>query len=201
MTFNERRNAISHALRKCPDCMTVGKIKKWTCLGVNHIYKLIQTGELTAFIYQDKYTVFKSDLVDLLAERWFSPHKNYRVKGYENIIPDNSPISIEPRKHTKPLQFELRIENDSESTELEKRYESCPNLMSPRQISNWTVIGINNVYNIIKSGELPSFRYQERYLVSKNDLLKYLHTHRNDESRKSFRLRQSDLSIGQSTEV
>lgn len=73
-------------------------------------------------------------------------------------------------------------------TELERMLKKAPNLMTPLKISKWTPLGKNRVYELIKSGEIPSIIFQNSYIVAKADVIEYLADHANDKSRRYFAL-------------
>lgn len=73
-------------------------------------------------------------------------------------------------------------------TELERMLKKAPNLMTPLKISKWTPLGKNRVYELIKSGEIPSIIFQNSYIVAKADVIEYLADHANDKNRRCFAL-------------
>ena len=73
-------------------------------------------------------------------------------------------------------------------TELERMLKKAPNLMTPLKISKWTPLGKNRVYELIKSGEIPSIIFQNSYIVAKADVIEYLADHANDKNRRHFAL-------------
>ncbi len=73
---------------------------------------------------------------------------------------------------------------------LRNMLRGCPEVMTPKSIFKWTHFGRNKVYELLKSGELPSFAFQGGYIVSKEDLIEYLVEHSDDAPRKSFTIKE-----------
>ena len=57
--------------------------------------------------------------------------------------------------------------------------KNCPDVLTARKVVNWTPLEKNTVYDILKSGELPSIKYRGSYIISKADLIRYLVDHVN----------------------
>ena len=72
--------------------------------------------------------------------------------------------------------------------ELERMLKNVPDLMTPLKVSKCTPLGKNRVYELIKSGEIPSIIFQSSYLIAKSDVIEYLAAHANDKSRRHFAL-------------
>ena len=191
MNIEDRRIGIAKMLKKQPECLTVSRIRKCTRFGSNHIYGLIRSGTLLAFIYREQYTVFKSDLIDLLAERWFVKYKKYRVAGHEDAFGEGKYDEPDLKNNTSADSLKYETSCDC-PTELDKRFNRCPNMMSPNTVRRWTVYGENTIYRLIKSGELKSITYQGRYIVAKSDLLEYLCAHCDEPNRRKYHLKQND---------
>lgn len=60
---------------------------------------------------------------------------------------------------------------------LERMLKGAPDIMSARQVSKWSPLGRNQVYELIHKGEIHSFNYRSAYIISKVDLIDYLLTH------------------------
>ncbi len=76
--------------------------------------------------------------------------------------------------------------------ELERMLRKCPDILTPIKVSNWSPLGKNKVYELIKIGELRAFVYQGSYIISKEDLIEYLVEHSDDTPKKSFSIRGGD---------
>lgn len=64
----------------------------------------------------------------------------------------------------------------------------APEIMTPIKVSRFSPLGKNHVYELIKSGELRSFVYQQSYIIAKCDLIEYLADHSDDEPRRTISL-------------
>ncbi len=69
---------------------------------------------------------------------------------------------------------------------IEHLLENCPDVLTPKKIVRWSPLGKNTVYEIIKKGELRSFKYRGTYLIAKSDLVQYLVDHANDKPRRNL---------------
>ena len=76
--------------------------------------------------------------------------------------------------------------------ELKRMLRRCPEILTPAKVSKWSPFGRNRVYELLKSGELRSFRFQGGYIISKDDLLDYLADHCDDETGRTFKRGDSD---------
>lgn len=72
--------------------------------------------------------------------------------------------------------------------ELERMLRKVPDLMTPSKVSRCTPLGKNRVYELIKTGEIPSIVFQNSYIVAKIDVIEYLADHANDKNRRYFAL-------------
>ena len=66
MTKEEKRKVLERMLKGAPDIMSARQVSKWSHLGKNHVYELIQKGDLCAFNYRSSYIIAKVDLIDYL---------------------------------------------------------------------------------------------------------------------------------------
>ena len=65
-------------LRKVPDALSPMKASRCSPLGKNHIYELIKSGELRAFVYKGSYLIAKIEyLADHSDEK---SRRNYMIK-------------------------------------------------------------------------------------------------------------------------
>ena len=69
-----------------------------------------------------------------------------------------------------------------------QRLRGAPDVLTPSKIVKWTPFGKNRVYQLINSGELPSFPYRGTHIVAKADLIDYLVATANDPNGKRFRV-------------
>lgn len=63
---------------------------------------------------------------------------------------------------------------------LERMFKGAPDIMSARQVSKWSPLGKNHVYELIQKGDLCAFNYRSSYIIAKVDLIDYLLTHADD---------------------
>ena len=74
--------------------------------------------------------------------------------------------------------------------ELQRMMQKCPQCLTPRKIYRYTPLSENRIYELIHTGEIPSFIYQGTYVVNKNDVIDYLLTHREDD-KCGYKVRQT----------
>ncbi len=72
---------------------------------------------------------------------------------------------------------------------LERMLRQCPDVMTPKSVFKWTHFGRNRVYEMLKSGELPSYTFQGGYIITKEDLIEYLVEHSDDAPPKKFAIK------------
>ena len=77
--------------------------------------------------------------------------------------------------------------------ELQRMMQKCPQCLTPRKIYRYTPLSENRIYELIHTGEIPSFIYQGTYVVNKDDVIDYLLTHREDDKR-GYKVRQSNAA-------
>jgi len=77
--------------------------------------------------------------------------------------------------------------------ELERMMQKCPQCLTPRKIYRYTPLSENRIYELIRTGELPSFIYQGIYVVNKDDVIEYLLNH-SDDVTCGFKVRQSNAA-------
>lgn len=78
--------------------------------------------------------------------------------------------------------------------ELERMLQKCPEMLSPKKVSRWTLFGKNKVYELIKTKELKSFVYQGAYMIAKIDLIEYLADHSEDPGTHHFHIKTGGKS-------
>ena len=76
--------------------------------------------------------------------------------------------------------------------QLEHLLRKCPDILTPAKAARWSPLGKNKIYELLKSGELRSFKYQGGYIISKADLIDYLAAHCEDSSGRRFKAGGSD---------
>ena len=79
--------------------------------------------------------------------------------------------------------------------ELQRMMQKCPQCLTPRKIYRYTPLSENRIYELIHTGEIPSFIYQGTYVVNKDDMIDYLLTHREDDKR-GYKVRQTKAVEG-----
>ncbi len=72
------------------------------------------------------------------------------------------------------------MEHKDIKKELQRMLQKCPQCLTPRKVYSYTPLSKHKTYELIRSGELPSFIYQGTYVINKDDLLAYLLNHIND---------------------
>lgn len=75
--------------------------------------------------------------------------------------------------------------------ELRRMLRQCPDILTPIKASKWSPLGKNKVYQLIKTGEIQSFIYQNSYIITKEDLIEYLARHATDEGKKYYKVQVS----------
>ena len=93
MTQDELKKELQRMMQKCPQCLTPGKIRRYTLLGKNRIYNLIHSGEIPAFIYQGTYVINKDDVIEYLLKH--SEDAGRGFKACENV----NPGTVEPTEY------------------------------------------------------------------------------------------------------
>ena len=68
----------------------------------------------------------------------------------------------------------------------ERMLRKAPELMSPLKVSRCSPFGKNRVYEMIHTGELKAYIYQDAYIIAKIDLIEYLADHCEDGSLRYF---------------
>ena len=63
--------------------------------------------------------------------------------------------------------------------------EGYPDILKVPEVSKILRIGIQKVYNLLKNGEIKNRKIDNLYLISKEDLIKYI---RGDKTKKSSSL-------------
>ena len=72
---------------------------------------------------------------------------------------------------------------------LERMLAKCPDILSPKQVQNWTHIGKNKIYEMLKNGELKAFIFRGTYLIAKSDLIEYMVAHSDDKATRTYQIK------------
>ena len=70
------RKTLERMLKKCPDCLRPTEIHQWFPLGRNHVYHLINTGELRTYRMTYGNIIRKEDLIEYLLDHCNDTRKN-----------------------------------------------------------------------------------------------------------------------------
>jgi len=89
------------------------------------------------------------------------------------------------------------MNKEEKRKELERMLRKCPDILTPAKAVNWSPFGKNQIYELLRSGELRSFIYCGKYIIAKEDLLDYLTEHCEDDTGRTFHIRHEG---GQSDE-
>ena len=98
---------------------------------------------------------------------------------------NRSPTTLKQKGNRTMKKEELR-------KQIEQSLKRCPDILTPIKVYRWTPFGKNKVYELLRTGELRSFRYQGGYVVSKDDLIDYLVKHAEDEPGRKIRRRDNN---------
>ena len=79
---------------------------------------------------------------------------------------------------------------DEKKRELTRMLKKAPEILSPRKAAQWSPLGRNAVYDLIRTGELRSFRYRDSYIIAKDDLIENLLDHADDADTRGFRRKE-----------
>lgn len=74
--------------------------------------------------------------------------------------------------------------------DFEKMLRNVPEIMSPLKVSRCTPFGKKRVYEMIHTGELKAYIYQETYLIAKIDLIEYLADHCEDANNRTYTIKK-----------
>lgn len=74
--------------------------------------------------------------------------------------------------------------------EFEKMLRKAPELMSPLKVSRCSPFGKNRVYEMIHTGELKAYIYQDAYIIAKIDLIEYLADHCEEATKRTFTIKK-----------
>lgn len=72
--------------------------------------------------------------------------------------------------------------------DFEKMLRKAPDIMSPLRVSKCSPFGKNRVYEMIRTGELKAYIYQNTYIVAKIDLIEYLADHCEDGNFRNYNI-------------
>lgn len=74
--------------------------------------------------------------------------------------------------------------------EFEKMLRKAPELMSPLKVARCSPFGKNRVYEMIHTGELKAYIYQNTYIIAKIDLIEYLADHCEDANNRTYTIKK-----------
>ena len=74
--------------------------------------------------------------------------------------------------------------------EFERMLRKAPELMSPLKVSRCSPFGKNRVYEMIHTGELKAYIYQDAYIIAKIDLIEYLADHCEEATKRTFTIKK-----------
>lgn len=79
------------------------------------------------------------------------------------------------------------MNKEEKRNEIKRLLRKCPEILTPAKVSKWSPLGRNRVYELLKKGELRSFKYQGGYIIGKEDLIDYLAEHCDDDAGRTFK--------------
>lgn len=82
--------------------------------------------------------------------------------------------------------------------ELKRMLRPCPDILTPLKTCKWSPLGRNRIYELIKTGEIRSFIYQNSYITTKGDLIEYLALHATDEEKNTIKFKRGRLMTEES---
>ena len=74
--------------------------------------------------------------------------------------------------------------------EFDTMLRNAPEIMSPLKVAKFSPFGKNRVYEMIHTGELKAYIYQETYIIAKIDLIEYLADHCEEVSKRAFTIKK-----------
>lgn len=74
--------------------------------------------------------------------------------------------------------------------DFEKMLRNVPEIMSPLKVSRCSPFGKNRVYEMIHTGELKAYIYQDAYIIAKIDLIEYLADHCEEATKRTFTIKK-----------
>ena len=84
----------------------------------------------------------------------------------------------------------MTITREERIKEFEKMLRKAPELMSPLKVSRCSPFGKNRVYEMIHTGELKAYIYQDAYIIAKIDLIEYLADHCEEATKRTFTIKK-----------
>lgn len=74
--------------------------------------------------------------------------------------------------------------------EFEKMLRKAPDIMSPSKAAKCSPFGKNRIYEMIHTGELKAYIYQNTYIVAKIDLIEFLADHCEDANKRTYTIKK-----------
>ena len=88
------------------------------------------------------------------------------------------------------MNLKMTTTREERIKEFEKMLRKAPELMSPLKVSRCSPFGKNRVYEMIHTGELKAYVYQETYIIAKIDLIEYLADHCEEAPKRAFTIKK-----------
>ena len=88
------------------------------------------------------------------------------------------------------MNLKMTITREERIKEFEKMLRKAPELMSPLKVSRCSPFGKNRVYEMIHTGELKAYIYQDAYIIAKIDLIEYLADHCEEATKRTFTIKK-----------
>ena len=83
----------------------------------------------------------------------------------------------------------MKTTREERIKEFEKMLRKAPDIMTPNRVVRCSPFGKKRVYEMIHSGELKAYIYQNTYIIAKIDLIEYLAEHCEDGNFRNFAIK------------
>ena len=90
----------------------------------------------------------------------------------------------------KRMNLKMTTTREERIKEFERMLRKAPELMSPLKVSRCSPFGKNRVYEMIHTGELKAYIYQDAYIIAKIDLIEYLADHCEEATKRTFTIKK-----------
>ena len=84
----------------------------------------------------------------------------------------------------------MKTTREERINDFEKMLRKAPDIMSPIKVAKFSPFGKNRVYEMIHTGELKAYIYQNTYIIAKIDLIEYLADHCEDASKRTYTIKK-----------
>ena len=88
------------------------------------------------------------------------------------------------------MNLKMTTTREERIKEFERMLRKAPELMSPLKVSRCSPFGKNRVYEMIHTGELKAYIYQDAYIIAKIDLIEYLADHCEEATKRTFTIKK-----------